>query len=148
MLSQAGGRLPSVLATTEQLGSTAHQATSPPATVESLSRHTTCHVFQSRRFDQAIEETWHDSCLVCPVCIERVCGGDEIRTLPCLHAFHRACIDSWFAKYHSTCPLCRTDVESVAWSDGLVGWPGGAGSHRRRMDGLVERIPSVAELPA
>merc|ERR1712224_440322 len=85
--------------------------TPPPATEESLDRYSFCHVFESRGLCQATEEASISSRLVCPLCLECVHGGDEMRTLPCLHAFHRGCVDRWLAEYHRTCPMCRADLE-------------------------------------
>ncbi|KDO71313.1 hypothetical protein CISIN_1g048466mg [Citrus sinensis] len=43
----------------------------------------------------------------CCVCLSRLKQGDEMRVLPCLHRFHRACVDRWFNEWTKTCPLCR-----------------------------------------
>ena len=58
----------------------------------------------------------------CAICLCRFCAGDELRTLPCSHAFHVACIDSWLlhrrgcdSKQPPTCPLCKAvPLEVVA----------------------------------
>ncbi|KAG8088537.1 hypothetical protein GUJ93_ZPchr0010g10878 [Zizania palustris] len=46
----------------------------------------------------------------CCVCISRFCDGEEVRRLPCGHAFHRDCVDRWLALCRRTCPLCRLHV--------------------------------------
>ncbi|ESR38628.1 hypothetical protein CICLE_v10027145mg [Citrus x clementina] len=43
----------------------------------------------------------------CCVCLSRLKQGDDMRVLPCLHRFHRACVDRWFNEWTKTCPLCR-----------------------------------------
>ncbi|GJM84641.1 hypothetical protein PR202_ga00330 [Eleusine coracana subsp. coracana] len=43
----------------------------------------------------------------CVVCISTCCDGEEVRRLPCGHAFHRDCVDRWLARCRRTCPLCR-----------------------------------------
>lgn len=43
----------------------------------------------------------------CCVCLSRLKKGDDMRVLPCLHIFHRACVDRWFNEWTKTCPLCR-----------------------------------------
>ncbi|XP_024396562.1 E3 ubiquitin-protein ligase SDIR1 isoform X1 [Physcomitrium patens] len=44
--------------------------------------------------------------LTCSVCLEQVVDGEIIRTLPCVHQFHAACIDQWL-KQQATCPVCK-----------------------------------------
>lgn len=47
----------------------------------------------------------------CAVCIDSVEEGEKLRLLPnCEHVFHVECIDMWLHS-HSTCPLCRTEVD-------------------------------------
>ena len=49
----------------------------------------------------------------CTVCMDDYseAGGDEIRTLPCMHVFHKDCIDEWLAR-NSTCPICKHSVNT------------------------------------
>ncbi|KAF8027199.1 hypothetical protein BT93_E0189 [Corymbia citriodora subsp. variegata] len=50
----------------------------------------------------------------CSVCLSEFQEDESIRLLPkCTHVFHVPCIDTWL-KSHSNCPLCRSDVISVA----------------------------------
>lgn len=42
----------------------------------------------------------------CEICLEKYEVGDELRTLPCFHRFHKYCIDQWLSTA-STCPLCK-----------------------------------------
>ncbi|KAJ3691833.1 hypothetical protein LUZ61_020997 [Rhynchospora tenuis] len=62
-----------------------------------------------------------DSTESCAVCISEFTHGEKVRVLPqCGHRFHLECIDMWFGS-HSTCPLCRSDVNSpAAKSDPVV----------------------------
>nr|CAB3470609.1 unnamed protein product [Digitaria exilis] len=47
----------------------------------------------------------------CSVCLGAVQHGEMVRRLPlCKHLYHVECIDMWLAS-HTTCPLCRADVE-------------------------------------
>jgi hypothetical protein len=46
-------------------------------------------------------------CLICLVDYE---NGDEVRTLPCGHDFHKECVDSWLYN-HSSCPACRSSID-------------------------------------
>jgi len=57
--------------------------------------------------DQPITRT--RSNLNCTVCLEDIVPGDTVRTLPCLHRFHTACIDRWLA-LHNSCPICKTAI--------------------------------------
>ncbi len=47
----------------------------------------------------------------CCVCLSRLNGGDDMRVLPCLHKFHKVCIDRWFKVCRKTCPVCRFAME-------------------------------------
>jgi len=45
----------------------------------------------------------------CMICVEHFQKGDSIRTLPCLHRYHKKCIDEWLRR-SCTCPICKHDV--------------------------------------
>jgi len=45
----------------------------------------------------------------CAVCLETYVAGDALRRLPCLHAYHKDCVDQWFAR-SVECPVCKHDV--------------------------------------
>jgi len=47
----------------------------------------------------------------CTICIEAFHEGDELRILPCLHRYHRACIDTWLHR-NGTCPICKHRVDA------------------------------------
>ncbi|KAI3997729.1 hypothetical protein MKX01_011804 [Papaver californicum] len=58
--------------------------------------------------------------LDCAVCIGEYEDEDVLRLLPkCRHVFHSECIDKWFDS-HSTCPVCRSDLNPVVVSDYAV----------------------------
>lgn len=42
----------------------------------------------------------------CTVCMEDFCAGEEQRTLPCFHRFHKDCIDPWLRQC-GCCPICK-----------------------------------------
>lgn len=46
----------------------------------------------------------------CVICMETFVEGDEIRRLPCLHIFHKDCIDRWLGRVGS-CPVCKHRVD-------------------------------------
>ena len=43
----------------------------------------------------------------CPICLEHVKRGEDIRILPCGHYQHAGCCVEWFTKGNSFCPICR-----------------------------------------
>lgn len=45
----------------------------------------------------------------CMVCLEGFKAGEEVRILPCLHRYHRGCVDTWLAQ-NRHCPVCKHDV--------------------------------------
>jgi hypothetical protein len=50
----------------------------------------------------------------CVICCCELEDGDEVRTLPCSHGFHRGCIDKWLlsdAFGAKSCPVCITEVK-------------------------------------
>lgn len=49
----------------------------------------------------------------CMICVEPFKRGESLRTLPCLHRYHRKCIDEWLRRSH-LCPICKHDVTETS----------------------------------
>mmetsp|Transcript_117916 Transcript_117916/g.328495 ORF Transcript_117916/g.328495 Transcript_117916/m.328495 type:complete len:688 (-) Transcript_117916:117-2180(-) len=48
----------------------------------------------------------------CSICLEDMAVGTEVRTLPCMHVFHRKCIDKWLMTPGglARCPIDQQEV--------------------------------------
>ena len=54
---------------------------------------------------------------VCTICAEDIADGEAAGTqLDCGHSFHVGCIVRWFRYEHTTCPNCRSDDATHAWT--------------------------------
>lgn len=47
---------------------------------------------------------------ICAVCMEEFQAGEQMRTLPCLHDFHKRCVDRWLRR-QGVCPICKHRVD-------------------------------------
>ncbi|KAJ1865417.1 hypothetical protein LPJ73_000003 [Coemansia sp. RSA 2703] len=52
----------------------------------------------------------------CAICLGGYISGENLRVLPCKHAFHQKCIDAWLLSKYMTvhCPVCKSSI-----TDGL-----------------------------
>ncbi|EKX42495.1 hypothetical protein GUITHDRAFT_141168 [Guillardia theta CCMP2712] len=48
----------------------------------------------------------------CSICLGNFFTGEDCRMLPCLHVFHKNCIDQWLSMSQE-CPLCKRSVIST-----------------------------------
>eukprot|EP01056_Protomagalhaensia_sp_Gyna25_P001864 Protomagalhaensia_sp_Gyna_25__1863@NODE_1988_length_1363_cov_59_104985_g1638_i0_p1_GENE_NODE_1988_length_1363_cov_59_104985_g1638_i0NODE_1988_length_1363_cov_59_104985_g1638_i0_p1_ORF_typecomplete_len192_score8_52zfRING_2/PF13639_6/3_1e12zfC3HC4_2/PF13923_6/1e06zfrbx1/PF12678_7/2_6e06zfRING_11/PF17123_5/2_3e05zfC3HC4/PF00097_25/2_9e05zfC3HC4_3/PF13920_6/0_00053zfANAPC11/PF12861_7/0_00069zfRING_UBOX/PF13445_6/0_0017zfRING_5/PF14634_6/0_0014Ubox/PF04564_15/1_7e03Ubox/PF04564_15/0_0059FANCL_C/PF117 len=55
----------------------------------------------------------------CVICCAGFSSGELCRTLPCLHTFHAACIDSWLSR-SPTCPCDRKHIPSLLHQQSLL----------------------------
>lgn len=52
----------------------------------------------------------------CPICMEEYKEGECLKVLSCSHAYHGACIDTWF-NTQPTCPICKQVVNTYERGD-------------------------------
>eukprot|EP00667_Euglena_gracilis_P021175 EG_transcript_23148 len=68
----------------------------------------------------------------CPICLEAFLCHAPVYHLPCTHAFHTGCLQTWLAD-HTTCPLCRLDLchqDAEGDGDDPQGGPAPLGARR------------------
>ncbi|ESQ31089.1 hypothetical protein EUTSA_v10004724mg [Eutrema salsugineum] len=58
----------------------------------------------------------HNSGETCAICLEDYRVAESLRLLPCQHAFHLSCIDSWLTKWGTSCPVCKHDIRTETMS--------------------------------
>ena len=59
---------------------------------------------------QLKEFTKEDKYDCCSICLEDYEYSDQLRILPCDHAFHSKCVDQWLSTKKRFCPLCKQKV--------------------------------------
>jgi hypothetical protein len=79
------------------------------ADASSLSSVAAAAVAAAAAAEPAAEAAEHESCCICMCEFE---PGDELRSLPCMHMFHKAEIDKWLAT-NKKCPICQTAIDTV-----------------------------------
>ncbi|XP_077557012.1 godzilla E3 ubiquitin protein ligase isoform X3 [Haemaphysalis longicornis] len=82
-----------------------------------------------------------DAYETCAICIEDYAEGDKLRILPCSHAYHCKCIDTWLLHNKRTCPICKRKVV-------LPGMEPSPDSDAEEEDGATERTPLLAAAAA
>jgi len=64
-----------------------------------------------RKLSYAQVRSMPENCKGCAICLEDFQAREFQRTLPCLHSFHKDCIDECLRR-SNTCPICRHCVSS------------------------------------
>jgi hypothetical protein len=60
--------------------------------------------------------TWESSeTRECVICVEDLALGDQVRTLPCGHVYHKECVDTWLRSSRLCC-LCRLPIDGAQGS--------------------------------
>ncbi|KAJ1273937.1 hypothetical protein BS78_05G024000 [Paspalum vaginatum] len=72
----------------------------------------------------------------CAICLQDFdFDSDDIRALPCPHAFHNRCISTWL-RSNAICPLCRHQLPEEEEEEEEEWW------RRRRAGDMLPSIPS------
>lgn len=76
------------------------------ATQEMIEHNTFPHKYKKLR---RASETDEDS-EKCTICLSQFEVDNDVRRLPCMHLFHKDCVDQWLVT-NKHCPICRVDIE-------------------------------------
>uniref|UniRef100_A0A672I952 RING-type E3 ubiquitin transferase n=1 Tax=Salarias fasciatus TaxID=181472 RepID=A0A672I952_SALFA len=79
-----------------------------------IERFTFPHKYKKVRPDAAktpAQEGEADVDEKCTICLSLLEDGEDVRRLPCMHLFHKGCVDQWLATSRK-CPICRVDIET------------------------------------
>lgn len=60
----------------------------------------------------------------CVICMNDFILGESLRFLPCMHTYHRDCIDDWLMRSF-TCPSCMEPVDAALLTTYETNWPWG-----------------------
>ena len=90
----------------------AYGKATPKSIVESLPvrQITEEQIIQNNMLNAAEGANKDEAMTKCMVCLIEYEANEELRTMPCLHFFHRECIDKWLLERGSTCPICKFNV--------------------------------------
>ena len=70
------------------------------------------HIVTPSEISEGVSEDGN-GCRCCNICLAPYEVGDELRTVRCMHSFHKLCIDRWL-RMNAVCPVCKNlAVEEV-----------------------------------
>jgi hypothetical protein len=55
----------------------------------------------------------------CAICLGDYESNEALRSLPCVHYFHKSCVDQWLSKSR-LCPLCTQDITTASDVHGIA----------------------------
>jgi len=85
------------------------QAAEPVTQEELVRTHQALQLRISRLFTFTyVEGSLEKEDAICSVCLTGFEGGESLRMLPCLHRFHKECVDMWLTR-KPFCPLCKAN---------------------------------------
>ncbi|XP_048369686.1 RING finger protein 215 [Sphaerodactylus townsendi] len=65
---------------------------------------------KTRRYHPGkLPRSWAHEIDSCAICLDQFHKNQCLRVLPCLHEFHRDCVDPWLL-LQQTCPLCKHNI--------------------------------------
>lgn len=69
----------------------------------------TPEILDNRTFPFKIK-TINDNDKLCTICQEEYKKDEDARRLPCLHFYHKDCVDPWLLNNSHKCPLCKISI--------------------------------------
>lgn len=100
------GLRPSLLSSLNRFVRVIEENCTRGATQEMIEHNTFPHKYKRLR---RASETDDDS-EKCTICLSQFIPQEDVRRLPCMHLFHKDCVDQWLLTSRS-CPICRVDIE-------------------------------------
>jgi hypothetical protein len=68
------------------------------------------HSFKYNKKDQQLGNNLEDAQeRQCIICFEEYENDQDVKALPCIHSYHKSCIDKWL-RSHNSCPVCKHKV--------------------------------------
>ncbi|KXS16202.1 hypothetical protein M427DRAFT_154896 [Gonapodya prolifera JEL478] len=111
-LARPMSKLPGLRTLGSMVGSFVHfpsPRATPPFSTHTPAKRTPSHVSILTTLTSS-----SSAATLCPVCLDTLRTPGSVRTLPCGHVFHAACVDAWLVGWRGVCPVCRMDLTKGA----------------------------------